>query len=77
MKTVHLLKIHGRKAWALVLLATVLFLPGCGSEAAFVVPEAEPLPEPEGLRIAVASDLHLDPDNTERGEEVYAVQFSP
>ena len=77
MKTAHLLKIHGRKAWALVLLATVLFLSGCGSEAAVVVPEAEPLPEPEGLRIAVASDLHLDPDNTERGEEVYAVQYSP
>ena len=30
------------------------------------VPEAAPLPAPEGLRLAVASDTHFDPDNTDK-----------
>ena len=45
------------------------------------------IPEPEGvtlappvdgeLRIAVASDLHLDPDNTDRSGDVTAVSYNP
>lgn len=32
--------------------------------------------EPEGFRIAVASDLHLDPNNTQKGPDATAVQYN-
>ena len=68
---------QSRYAFLAALLIVALLLTGCAVETEIVVPENTPLPEPEGLRIAVASDLHLNPDNTEKGEEVYAVLYSP
>ena len=39
-------------------------------------PAATPFPAKSGLRIAVASDLHLNPDDTTRGKEATAAQYS-
>ncbi|MBR1457649.1 MAG: metallophosphoesterase [Oscillospiraceae bacterium] len=57
-----------RRAGCALLLAALLVctLAGCGAESAAKPPALEPLPAPEGLRIAVASDLHLDPDHTDK-----------
>ena len=61
---------------ALLALLFTLFA-GCGAEPIPAeVPAATPFPAPEGLRVAVASDLHLDPLNTEKGEGATAVQYS-
>ena len=58
-------------------LLLLLLLPGCGaaaSEESFhaLVPSFPPLQETEGLRIAVASDLHFNPDRRRDGEEASA-----
>lgn len=50
-----------------LLLTLALLLSGCaGQAAAFESPVSSPLPEAWELRAAVASDLHLDPDNTNK-----------
>ena len=48
-----------------VTLLLALLLPGCGNKQAGAVtpPETTALPDAWDVRIAVASDLHLDPDN--------------
>ena len=58
---------------AVLLCFVLLLLCGCG----VTVPEASPLPEAAGLRIAVASDLHFDPDNTGKRANLGAVAYNP
>ena len=55
------------------LCLTALLLSACGVE----VPEQTPLPETEGLRIAVASDLHFDPEHTDKKSGLGAVAYNP
>ena len=57
------------------LLCLVLLLCACGTSDA--APTPAPLPESEGLRIAVASDLHFDPDNTNKKAGLGAVAYNP
>ena len=72
----------------ILLLCLVFLLSGCGgsgsetkaepAEAESVIPLEQPvLPEHTGLRIAVASDLHLDPDNTDRSSTASEAAYSP
>ncbi len=57
-----------RAALAALLLAALL-LAGCGgTEIDLQIPVFPPIPAAEGLRIAIASDLHLNPDYTESSE---------
>ncbi len=68
-----------RRFAALMLLLACLFT-GCASPESADAPHAEvaaqrPLPEAEGLRIVVASDLHLDPESRP-GEKPISTQFS-
>ena len=56
------------RLWA-ALLCVLVLLSACGSPPAMEVPRPEPMPAPAGLRIAVASDLHLNPDNTHKSAE--------
>ena len=62
-----------RRVPAAALCFVLLLLCGCG----VTVPEASPLPEAAGLRIAVASDLHFDPDNTNKRAGLGAVAYNP
>lgn len=55
------------------LCLTALLLSACGVE----VPEQTPLPETEGLRIAVASDLHFDPEHTDKKSGLGAAAYNP
>ncbi len=58
-----------------VLLCLILaLLCACGNLA---VPVQTPLPEAEGLRIAVASDLHFDPEHTDKNANLGAVAYNP
>lgn len=59
-----------RSATTAALLCLILLLTACtGAAAAEVtVPALPPLPEKGALRVAVASDLHFDPDNRPGGE---------
>lgn len=57
------------------LLCLLLLLCACGTSDA--APTPAPLPESEGLRIAVASDLHFDPDNTNKKSGLGAVAYNP
>jgi 3',5'-cyclic AMP phosphodiesterase CpdA len=57
------------------LLCLVLLLCACGTSDAASTPA--PMPEAEGLRIAVASDLHFDPDNTNKKADLGAVAYNP
>ena len=57
------------------LLCLVLLLCACGNSDA--APTPAPLPEADGLRIAVASDLHFDPDNTNKKAGLGAVAYNP
>ena len=51
------------------LLLLVVLLSGCGGTAIDLsLPELPPVPAAQGLRVAVASDLHLNPDYTESSE---------
>ena len=60
---------------SLAALACFLLLCACGTSDD--VPTPAPLPEAEGLRIAVASDLHFDPDNTDKRAGLGAVAYNP
>ena len=60
-------------------LFALLLMAGCqGRPAQTETPYAAetPFPAGEGLRIAVASDLHLNPDDTKKGKEASAVQYN-
>ena len=68
-----------RSARSLAGLLAVLCLTAllCACGAAEPVPTPAPLPDAAGLRVAVASDLHFDPDNTDRTANSGAVAFNP
>lgn len=57
------------------LLCLALLLCACGTSDD--VPPPAPLPAAEGLRIAAASDLHFDPDNTNKKAGLGAVAYNP
>ena len=70
----------------LFLILCVLFLSACQTAEGMkapeespevIVPSMAPLPAPEGIRIAVASDLHLDPDHATRSGELSGVSLNP
>ena len=63
-----------RTAAALLCLLALVFS-ACGTSDA--VPTPAPLPASEGLRIAVASDLHFAPDNTDKKANLGAVAYNP
>ena len=56
----------------LCLIAALLC--SCGN---LEVPAQTPLPEAEGVRIAVASDLHFDPEHTSKNADLGAVAYNP
>ena len=60
---------------SLAALVCLMLLCACGTSDD--VPTPAPLPEAEGLRIAVASDLHFDPDNTNKKAGLGAVAYNP
>ena len=66
-------------AIALCALAAFLFSRPAGEKPAQNVPGSTvaPMPAPEGLRIAVASDLHFDPDNTDKSREHTEAVYNP
>ena len=68
-----------RAAAALLALALTLALCACGQAESAVpysaVSRPSPLPAPDGLRIAVASDLHFNPDSRP-GDEPVEAEFS-
>ena len=69
----------GRKGRCLTAALTLLGLLLCGCGAKSIkeaLPAETPFPAPEGLRIAVASDLHVNPDDTAKGPEATAVQYN-
>lgn len=67
-----------KSIFALFICFSVLLLIGCTSKAESISVSPAPLPERgAAYRIAVASDLHLDPDNTKKGPEATAVQYNP
>ena len=66
---------NGRQFLVLILCLMIVLLSACGASA--VVPPPIPLPEAAELRIAVASDLHFDPDNTDRQSGIGAVAYNP
>ena len=73
----------GIALWQLALIAAMLligvFLVQPGNDTPVVSPSESPtaFPAPQGLRVAVASDLHFDPMNTERSGEISEVLYSP
>lgn len=55
----------------------LLLLCGCARETARAdTPEPTPFPAAQGLRVAVASDLHLDPDNRINGAALSAAGYN-
>lgn len=69
-----------RRQWRLgaaVILALAVLLSACGRETAMSLPSATPFPSPRGLRIAVASDLHFDPDNTDKDSGLGQTAYNP
>ena len=56
-------------------LALALLLSGCGGTAV-TVPDNPPLPAAAGLRVAVATDLHLDPDHTDKSGTPAAAAYN-
>lgn len=54
----------------------IMLLCACGKEARASAPEATPFPEALELRVAVASDLHLDPDNRANGAALSAAGYN-
>ena len=60
-----------------ILLLLLLFLTGCAAGGSHKEVPAISFPEAEGLRVAVASDLHFNPDDTQKGPEATAVQYNP
>ncbi|MBQ9687325.1 MAG: metallophosphoesterase [Oscillospiraceae bacterium] len=66
---------HARRVCAGLLCVLALSLCGCGGIQA-EPPESTPLPAPEGIRIAVGSDLHLNPDNTTPNTALSAVAYN-
>lgn len=73
----------GIALWQLALIAAMLligvFLVRPESETKTASPAVSPtaFPTPRGLRVAVASDLHFDPMNTDRSGEISQVLYSP
>ena len=60
-------------AWLLL----TLLLSGCAArQAEATAPAATPFPEADGLRIAVGSDLHLDPDDRVNGAALSAADYN-
>ena len=60
---------RGGKACLTLLLACTLLFGGCGRASFDLrVPELPPIPAAQGLRIAAASDLHLNPEDTDKSE---------
>ena len=59
------------------LLASILLLSSVLCGCSVEVPVQTPLPEAEGLRIAVASDLHFDPEHTDKKAGLGAVAYNP
>ena len=63
---------------SLLLCALVAAMTACGTGNDIVtVPAFPPLGEPEGLRVAVASDLHFNPDTAGGSAELGAVAYNP
>ena len=60
----------------LFLLCAAVFLPGCAHAARTEVPALPETPPSTGLRIAVASDLHLNPDSRPSGVSPAQFEFS-
>lgn len=73
----------GVAPWQLALIAAMLliglFLARPAENLTAVTPTAAPtaFPAQRGLRVAVASDLHFDPMNTDRSGEISEVLYSP
>ena len=67
------------KRWMETLLTALLLLLlcGCARETARAdAAEATPFPAAQGLRVAVGSDLHLDPDNRVNGAALSAAGYN-
>ena len=64
-----------RRLLAAALLTALTLLTGCGDRGT-EPPVSTPLPVPEGLRIAVASDLHLNPDAGAQSTVLSAVSYN-
>lgn len=83
-KTLSRLAPMGMLAAALLCVLALLLFDGEPGAAAQIsappLPPASSLPAPSGLRIAVASDTHLDPENTEKTapltETVYNMEIA-
>ncbi len=54
-----------------------LSLCSCTGAQAVSAPDPTPFPAAEGLRVAVASDLHFDPENTDKSGGANAVFYNP
>ena len=62
---------------AMLLIGAFLVRPANDTKAAAPAVSPTAFPTPQGLRVAVASDLHFDPMNTERSGEISEVLYSP
>lgn len=60
----------------LILVLLSLILAACARRETAAPPASTPFPSPAGLRIAVASDLHLDPDNTNQGAALSSAGYN-
>ena len=68
-------RFHTAPAGLLCALLCALLLCSC-AKPSLRVPDNPPLPPPAGLRAAVASDLHLDPDNTDKSGTPAAAAYN-
>ena len=64
-------------SWLLVLLLTAGLLASCVKEEAEAVSPPPPMSASEGLRIAVGSDLHFNPEIKDGDEEKEAYYYNP
>lgn len=63
-----------RTVAAVIICLLAVMLCGCGKKT--VPPVQTPMPAAEGLRIAVASDLHFNPDTSENAYDQGAVKYN-